>query len=107
MDTDEARKQIRETILAIRKVFKNKDWRVWADAWLAGSDQSSESAMAMAGAIAHMSSTTIRSDQRVSAGDVALTASFVEDLVQGHYKGDLPEWLAAQIAQGYEKSKKM
>jgi|HubBroStandDraft_6_1064221.scaffolds.fasta_scaffold4489968_1 hypothetical protein len=42
-----------------------------------------------------------------TAGGAALTASFVEDLVQGHYKGDLPEWLSSQIAQGYENSKKL
>ncbi len=114
METDEARKQIRETITAIRKVFKNKEWRAWADAWLAGTERTSESAMAMSKAMAHLSPKTLRtgglSPQALlvaSAGNAALTASFVEDLVQGHYKGDLPEWLSSQIAQGYENSKKL
>ena len=112
MDTDEAQKQIRETIAAIRKVFKHKAWRAWADAWLSGTNQTSASAMAMSKAMAHRSPTTLRSDQLEvllagPAGNAALNASFVEDLVQGHYKGDLPEWLSSQIAQGYENSQKM
>jgi hypothetical protein len=115
VDTDEARKQIRETITAIRKVFRNKDWRAWADAWLAGTDRTSESAMAMSKAMVHVSPTTLPNGQRLShevllvgpAGNAALMASFVEDLVQGHYKGDLPEWLSSQITQGCKNSKKM
>jgi hypothetical protein len=48
MDTAEAREKISETITATRKVFKNEAWQAWADAWPAGTDQTSESAMAMA-----------------------------------------------------------
>ena len=69
--------------------------------------------MAVSKAMAHLPR-NIRSYETLSevlladlAGNAALTASFVEDLVQGQYKGDLPEWLRSQIAQGYENSKKM
>jgi hypothetical protein len=111
MDTAEAREKIRETIMAIRKVFKNKVWQAWADAWLAGTDQTSESAMAMAQAMARLTPTTIRSDRRPSAEallvppacNVALIASFIEDCVQVGYKGDLPELLSFQVNQGYER----
>src|SRR5271170_7664844 len=111
MNTTEARERIRETITAIRKVFTNKAWCAWADAWLAGKDQTSKSAMAMAQAMALLPRTVIKRDRRNSrqvllaapAGNVAAAARFVEDLVRARHKGPLPEWLNLWVTEGYKE----
>ena len=48
MKVPEAEEKVRETIIEIRKVFTNKKWCKWADAWLLSMDRSVESAVSIA-----------------------------------------------------------
>jgi hypothetical protein len=44
MKMKDAEEKIRESIIEIRKLFTNKKWCRWADAWLSGADRSVASA---------------------------------------------------------------
>ena len=85
MKVEEAEEKVREAIIEIRKVFTNKKWCKWADAWLSGADRSAESAMSIAEDMARRrpAKTTVgRPSSRgaqlsLPAGNAALAAAIV------------------------------
>src|SRR5215467_3058776 len=85
MKVPEAEEKVRDTIIEIRKVFTNKKWCKWADAWLSGADRSVESATSIAEDMARRAPTKTsagRSTSRAAllslpAGNAALAAAIV------------------------------
>jgi hypothetical protein len=110
MDTTEGHEKIRETILAIRKVLKNKQWRAWARAWLAGKDQTSESAMATAQAMARLLPEVLSTRSRASretslacgsACNTAAAAGTLAEFVRANWSADLPRHVAEMIVSAH------
>jgi NAD/NADP transhydrogenase alpha subunit len=108
MKVPEAEEKVRETIIEIRKLFTNKKWCKWADAWLSGADRSAESAISTAEDMARRrvsaKTTAGRSSSRGallsrSAGNAALAAAIV-----ARSSGELDEFAAMMLAE-YVKGK--
>jgi hypothetical protein len=103
MKVPEAEEKVRETIIEIRKVFTNKRWCKWADAWLSGADRSVESAISIGEDMARRRSpaktSAGRSSSRrallsLSAGNVALAAAIV-----ARSSGELDQFAAMMLAE--------
>ena len=85
MKVPEAEEKVREAIIEIRKVFTNKKWCKWADAWLSGADRSVESAVSIAEDMARRAPTKTTPGRPPSrgallslpAGNAALAAAIV------------------------------
>jgi hypothetical protein len=108
MKVPEAEEKVRETIIEIRKVFTNKKWCKWADAWLSGTDRSVESAVSIAEDMARRRAPTKTTAGRPSsrgallslpAGNAALAAAIVAR------SGDELDQFAAMMLEEYVKGK--
>jgi hypothetical protein len=107
MKVSEAEERVREAILEIRKVFTNKKWCKWADAWLSGADRSAESAVSIAEDMARRAPTKTTTGRPTSrgallslpAGNAALAAAIV---ARG---GDELDQFAAMMLEEYVKRK--
>jgi hypothetical protein len=112
MDSAEGCEKLRETIVAIHKVFRNKRWRTWADAWLAGTDRTSKSAIATATAIARLSPRIISYRSRIPAellttSELAYTIATAAGLFADYYEhrqatAPLPEFAADIISETHK-----
>ena len=107
MKVGEAEEKVRETIIEIRKVFTNKKWCKWADAWLSGADRTPASADSVAKEMARhptKATATGRPPSRaamlkLSAGNAALAAAIV-----ARSAGEEIDPFASMILEGYLKS---
>lgn len=108
MKVPEAEEKVRETIIEIRKVFTNKKWCKWADAWLSGADRSVESAISIAEDMARRrapaKTTAGRPSSRgallsLPAGNAALAAAIVAR------SSDELDQFAAMMLEDYVKGK--
>jgi hypothetical protein len=106
----EAEEKVRETIVAIRKVFTNKKWCKWADEWLSGTDRTAASAESVAKEMARPTTKATASGRPPSraailkspAGNAALAAAilarssggeidpFASMMLEGYLKKDEP-----------------
>ena len=85
MKVGEAEEKVRETVTEIRKVFTNRKWCKWADAWLSGIDRTAASAESVAKEMARhpaKATATRRPSSSVAmlklpAGNAALAAAIV------------------------------
>jgi len=107
MKVPEAEEKVREAIVEIRKVFTNKKWCKWADAWLSGADRSVESAVSIAEQLARRAPTKTTPGRPASraallsmpAGNAALAAAIVAR------SSDELDQFAAMMLEEYVKRK--
>jgi hypothetical protein len=106
MKVSEAEQKVRETIIEIRKVFTNKKWCKWADAWLSGADRTVASAESVAKEMARhapKATATGRPPPRAAmlkspAGNAAFAAATV-----ARSAGDEIDPFASMMLEGYLK----
>ena len=104
MKVAEAERKVRETITEIRKVFTNKKWRAWADAWLSGADRSVASAESIAEEMARHTSKATAAGRppsraamlKVPAGNASLAAAIV-----ARNAGEEIDPFASMMLEGY------
>lgn len=102
MKVPEAEEKVREAIIEIRKVFTNKKWCKWADAWLSGADRSVESAVSIGEDLARRAPTKAppgRPSSRAAllsmpAGNAALAAAIV-----ARSSGELDQFAAMMLEE--------
>jgi hypothetical protein len=106
MKVGETEEKVRETITEIRKVFTNRKWCNWADAWLSGTDRTAASAESVAKEMARhpaKATATGRPPSRVAmlklpARNAALAAAIV-----ARSAGEEIDPFASLMLEGYLK----
>jgi hypothetical protein len=106
MKVEDAEEKVRESIIEIRKVFTNKKWCRWADAWLSGADRSVASAELVTKEMGRYTSKPTSSGQPPSpsamlkspAGNAALAAAIV-----ARSAGEEIDPFASLMLEGYLK----